>query len=221
MSTFPNRAYTDLFGPEHPEEVVSGVFSDELDKLGLRDRVVDGWQLNTSRGRCFGRARTVLLEEVDTPDERISVGLGFLASLDPDDVLVVQGSARFAYFGELMSRLSQSRGLAGVVIEGLTRDAFYTQTIDLPIFARGYSPRDIKGRGRVAEVDVPVEVGHLEVSPGDYVFGDIDAVVCIPAEQLELLREPVRAAIREEAEIKRMIADGKSIEEILEIAKAF
>jgi len=219
--TFPNHAYTRLFGAEHPEEVVSGVFSDELDKLGRRDRVVDGWHLNTPRGRCFGRVRTLTLETIDTPDERISVGLGFLASLSPDDVLVVQGSPDFAYFGELMSRLAQSKQLAGVVVEGLTRDTYYTQTIELPIFARGYSPRDIKGRGRVAAVDEAVTVGHLEVRGGDYVFGDADALVFIPADDLEGLREPVRRAIAEEAEIKRMIAAGKSIEEILKIAKAF
>lgn len=219
--SFPNASYTRLFGADHPEEVVSGVFSDELDKLGHREQVLDGWQLNTPRGRCFGRVRTVILETVETPDERIATGLGFLASLEPDDVLVVQGSPAFAYFGELMSRLAQSKGLAGVIIEGLTRDSFYTQTIDLPIFARGYSPRDIKGRGRVASVDTPVRVGHLELRPGDYVFGDADAVVVVPAAELDSLREPVRAAIAEEAEIKRLIAAGRSIEDILKIAKAF
>lgn len=219
--TFPNPTYTRLFGGEHPEEVVSGVFSDELDKLGQREQVLDGWRLNTPRGRCFGRARTLTLETIETPDERISVGLGFLASLEPDDVLVVQGSPEFAYFGELMSRLAQSKSLAGVIIEGLTRDSYYTRTIELPIFARGYSPRDIKGRGRVAVVDEPVRIGHLEVSPGDYVFGDADAVVMLPAAAVEPLREPVRRAIDEEAEIKRMIAAGRTIEEILKIAKAF
>ena len=219
--SFPNATYERLFGAEHPEEVVSGVFSDELDKLGLRAQVLAGWRLNTPRGRCFGRVRTLRLETVETDDERIHLGLGFLASLSPDDVLVVEGSPDYAYFGELMTRLSVQKRLAGAVIEGLTRDHFYTQTVEFPVFARGYSPRDIKGRGRVAEVDAPVTVGGMEVRSGDYVFGDIDALVVVPESSVGPLRQGVRHALAEEASIKQMIAQGRTVEDILREVKAF
>ena len=92
--SFPNASYTRLFGADHPEEVVSGVFSDELDKLGHREQVLDGWQLNTARGRCFGRVRTVTLETVETPDERIATGLGFWPPSNPMTCSWCRGAPR-------------------------------------------------------------------------------------------------------------------------------
>jgi 4-hydroxy-4-methyl-2-oxoglutarate aldolase len=210
-----NPLFLNNFGGDHLEEYVSGVFSDSLDKMGLKHQVSAGWQVNFPRARMFGRARTVVLETIETNDECIQTGLGFLGSLGQDDIMIVKGSNEYAYFGELMSRLSQERGLQGVVIDGLTRDTFYTKTINLPILARGYSPVDIKGRGRVKEVDIPIEIDGIAIAPGDYIFADNDALVVLPQNRMEELKIKVHAAITAEADIKQMISSGKSIREIL------
>ena len=210
-----------LLKAEFSAEYCSGLFSDELDQLGVQGRVVPGFRLNQSTHRMFGRARTVRLETMETTDERIKEGLGFLDQLNEGDVLVVAGSDDFAYFGELMSRMAMRRRLAGVVIDGLTRDTYFTTTIDLPIFARGYSPIDIKGRGRVSAVDVDIDVGGVAVSPGDFVFGDNDAVVLLKQDVMPALLEKVnRTAAREDA-IKRHIASGMSVEELLKVTSSF
>jgi len=210
-----NPEFERWFGRDHPEEYCTGVFSDTMDKMGLSGRVISGWKLNNPRARLFGKVRTLLVEAVETNDERIQQGLNFLSSLGGSDVFVVKGNDQFAYFGELMSRLSQELGLAGVIIDGLTRDTWYTQSIALPIFAKGYSPVDIKGRGRVASPDEPVVIDGLRVNPGDYVFADNDAAVFIPAEQISEVADAVRTMVGKEAEIKRMIAEGRTIKEIL------
>ena len=216
-----NSLFEDLVGREFLEDYCSGVFSDELDKLGFREQVAHGFIVNNSKHRCFGRVRTLTLEEVETDDERISLGLGFLGNLSECDVLVVQGSMNFAYFGELMMRLSVRGQLAGAVIDGLTRDTYYTQTASLPVFAKGYSPRDIKGRGRVACVDEPVRINGVEVKSGDYVFADNDAAVFIPKDISSPTFAACRAAVAEEQDIKNMIASGLTVEEILEKVSAF
>ncbi|MEO1679112.1 MAG: RraA family protein [Pseudomonadota bacterium] len=216
-----NPVFESLFGTDNLEEYVSGVFSDELDKLGWREQVSSGWQINAPRHRLFGRVRTLKLETIETDDERIGMGLGFLASLSPGDVLVVEGSMDYAYFGELMTRLSVEIGLAGAVIDGLTRDTFYTQTASLPVFARGYSPKDIKGRGRVQETDGEVNVDGRTLRTGDYVFGDSDALVFVPEGVMGDLRPKVLEAIQDEATIKRRIAEGQSVAEILRHHAAF
>lgn len=210
-----------LLPPCYGDEYCSGLFSDELDQMGLRQQVAPGFAMNDSKLRAFGKVRTVLLEEAETSDERIGLGLGFLGRLGPGDVLVVQGSMRFAYFGELMSRLSQRQQLSGVVVEGLTRDSFYTQTIGLPIWYRGLSPVDIKGRGRVAAVDVPVRIGGVGCAPGDYLFGDSDAAVVVPAASAETALGHVRRAAAHEQLLKRQIAEGLSVEQILEQTSGF
>lgn len=216
-----NTLFEQHFLTNLAEEYVSGVFSDELDKLGRRHQVSANWQMNNPKLRMFGRVRTLEIETIETDDERIHKGLGFLGSLESNDILVVKGSNDFAYFGELMSRLAMERKLAGVVVDGLTRDTFYTQNITLPIFARGNSPVDIKGRGRVDKVDVPVKIDDVEVNPGDYIFGDSDAIVVIPENIFDTLKEKANSAVREEGKIKEMISQGKSITEILEFTKAF
>ena len=120
-----------------------------------------------------------------------------------------------------MSRLSQEVGVSGVIIDGLTRDTFYTQKISLPIFSKGYTPVDIKGRGRVGAVDVEVNVNDIKIKSGDFVFGDSDAVVFIPGHLIDELMENVNRAALEELEIKHKISTGVSIKDILLEHKEF
>ena len=213
--------FNNFFLKECESEYCSGLFSDEMDKMGYRNQVVADWKLNNTSGRLFGKVRTLTLEEIETSDERISIGLGFLGKLAAGEVLVVKGSNQFAYFGELMSRLSTEVGIDGVIIDGLTRDTFYTQTIKLPIFARGYTPVDIKGRGRVKVTDEAVKIGGVEVHSGDFVFADSDAVVFVPKSIINEVIKRVNIAAIEELEIKRKINSGVSIREILLEHKEF
>lgn len=213
--------FSKFFIERFKETYCSGVFSDELDKMGFRHQVVSRWYMNNPRLRMFGRVRTITLETIETSDERIAKGLGFHASLDEGDVLVVKGSHDYAYFGELMTRLSLRKGLAGTIIDGLTRDSFYTQGVNYPIFAKGYTPTDIKGRGRVGETDVEFKIDGVLFRPGDFVFGDNDAVVLIPKEQMDDGAKRFNAAVEQEEATKRMIFDNTSIEDILRIVKEF
>lgn len=202
-------------------QFVSGLFSDNLDHLGHRNQVLEGFQLNKKNLLMWGPCRTVRLEDCDDNNERIELGLGFLESMKAGEVLLVEGSHEFAYFGELMTRLSVRQKLAGVVIDGLTRDHIFTQTQDLPIFAKGYSPKDIKLRGRVAEVDCSVKIGHLNIQPGQWIFGDVDGVVAVPEETLDELMKKVESDLSMEEKIKSMISEGATVKEILGVTKSF
>lgn len=194
----------------------SGMVSDLLDKMGYRNQVINQLHLNLNL-KYFGRCRTVLLSDSQA-GENIQKGLSFLESLDNGDVLVVQGSNEYAYFGELMTRLSETVGLAGVVIGGLTRDSTYISK--LPIHSFGYTPKDIKGRGTVVAVDCPVEIRGVKIKPGDYVFGDKDGVVIIPQE-IDGFFAKIEHTIMEEDDIKRKIASKLPISSILESHKEF
>lgn len=213
--------FNEFFLNECAEEYCTGIFSDELDKMGYKNQVVAGWKLNNSKARVFGKVRTLKVIEMETADEQIKLGLSFLGSLKGGEVMVVKGSNQFAYFGELMSRLSEEVGIDGVIIDGLTRDTFYTQRIEFPIFAKGYTPVDIKGRGRVEQPDSDIEVQGVPVRTGDYVFADSDAVVFIPKEILSELIKRVNKAALEELEIKQKIAKGVPISRILLDHKEF
>lgn len=200
----------------------SGMFSDELDKMGFRNQVISGLVMNDPYGRIYGKVRTVRLETRDTDDENIRTGLGFLGSMKKGEVLCVEGSKDFAYFGELMTRLSLRQKIAGVVIGGLTRDSFYTQTVNaLTVFSEGYSPKDIKGRGKVEATDVEITIGGLKIRPGDWLFGDKDGVVVVPYEEKERLEDRIRNIMVNEGNIKKDIKRGLSVTGILRKYKEF
>ena len=204
------------------QQLCSGMFSDELDKLGFRDQVISGLVSNIQCNKFLGPARTVQIDTIETNDENITTGLGFLEKLSGGEILCIDGSEQFAYFGELMTRLSIRTGLGGVVIGGLTRDSFFTQQQDeLSIFASGYSPKDIKGRGRVGAVDVTINIANVPISPSDWIFADSDGIVVIPANLKEKLFSRVRRCIEAEKDIIARIEQGESIQTILEFHKEF
>lgn len=204
------------------DSLCSGMFSDNLDKMRASGRVATGWRSNYAPFRAMGRARTILLETVETDDENIRTGLSFIEAIRPGEILLVQGSEAFAYFGELMTRLAVRQQMAGVVIEGLTRDSVHTlNEKKLPILFRGLSPVDIKGRGRVKATDVPVRIGHLEINPGDFVFADSDALVAVlPLHEDELARRLLNN-IAEEHDVIRLIENGASVAQILNRVNEF
>jgi regulator of RNase E activity RraA len=68
------------------------------------------------------------------------------------------------------------------VTDGLVRDVRRIRQMRFPVFHGGIGPLDSKGRGEMMAMDVPVECAGVRVEPGDYVFGDVDGVVVIPAE---------------------------------------
>lgn len=202
------------------DKLCSGMFSDELDKMGYKNQVITGMKINNNN-KIYGKVKTVLIETIETDDENIKTGLGFLGTLGEGDILCVQGSHEFAYFGELMTRLSIRQNINGVIIGGCTRDSFYTKNSSLSIFSEGYSPKDIKGRGRVQSVNTSITINNKIINPGDYIFADSDGVVIIPQNIINELENRIKQVLLNENNIINDINSGKSIDYILEHYKEF
>jgi regulator of RNase E activity RraA len=81
------------------------------------------------------------------------------------------------------------------------------------VFHGGIAPLDSKGRGKVAEIDVPIRCAGVLVAPGDLVVGDADGVIVIPraveSEALAKAFAKVRGenSTREELEQGARLAD--------------
>jgi 4-hydroxy-4-methyl-2-oxoglutarate aldolase len=163
---------------------------------------------------------------VETDDENISTGLGFIDSIKPG---IIQGSNHSAHFGELMTRLSTRQGVAGVLIDGNTYDTLYTSLDTNPtVRLFGVTPVDIKGRGRVKAVDVPISVrtskddtARITVNPGDYCFADNDGAAIVADANVEAVVREVKKKVAAEVDIKRRIDTGESIRQILNFHSAF
>lgn len=74
-----------------------------------------------------------------------------------------------------------------------------------PVFARGNTMRTGKDRVTADAYNVPVQVAGVRVAPGDWLVGDADGVLSIPAdkvgqvltiaEQIEAAEDRIRAAV--------------------------
>lgn len=83
-------------------------------------------------------------------------------------------------FGEIIAVAAQVRGIAGLVTSGSVRDRDAIARLGFPVFAKGLS---VKGTDKLvpARFGVPVVIDGVVVNPGDWVLGDADGVVVIPA----------------------------------------
>lgn len=205
------------------QNLCSGLFSDVMDRLGYRKQIITGMQRNNPLISFMGRARTVAIKAEDTDDENIRMGLSFLGTVGKGEVLVVNGSEKFAYFGEMMTRMSVRNQIEGIVINGMTRDTNYTHRSDviLPILAKGYSPVDIKGRGKVQAVDTGIMIDGVEIYPGNLIYADNEAV-CVVPEQIEAeVLARVKEKMDEEKRIVEWLDRGISVKDLLERVNEF
>jgi regulator of ribonuclease activity A len=93
-------------------------------------------------------------------------------------VLVIDGGASLhsALVGDVIAALGQSNGWAGIIVNGVVRDAAALRTIDIGIKALGTNPRKSSKTG-AGERDVEVEFGGITFVPGEFVYSDDDGIV--------------------------------------------
>ncbi|MDU4962411.1 MAG: RraA family protein [Sporomusaceae bacterium] len=170
---------------EIESKLYSAVISDILDSLGYRRQTMDP-AIRPLRDEMvlFGRAKTVMAADVNRmPDKPYAKLIDVLDAIGPGEIFVAAlgGSTRSAFWGELLSTATRARGGRGAVIDGLSRDSRKIIEMQFPLFSRGMRPTDSLGRNEVIECDTPIECGGVTVQPGDFIFGDIDGIVVIPA----------------------------------------
>jgi 4-hydroxy-4-methyl-2-oxoglutarate aldolase len=155
--------------------------------------------------RMAGPAFTVLAEEDHLPV------MDALAEAAPGDVLVIatNGGSR-AVFGELFATEARRRGLAGIVADGFCRDLRGLREIDLPVFARGATPRSGTTVSRAA-LGTRIVCGGVEVSPGDIVFGDDDGLLIAGAERIAAALETGELIGRSEQAILAAQEKGRDL----------
>ncbi|MGE8688016.1 MAG: RraA family protein [Achromobacter sp.] len=123
----------------------------------------------------------------------------------PGDVIVVDagGDLTNAIIGEIMTSYAQSRGIAGIVINGAIRDSGAIRRGSFPVYAAGVTHRGPYKDGP-GEINCVIALDGMTIAPGDLVLGDEDGLLSIPFEQTEALHQA--ASSKHELET-RMLAD--------------
>jgi 5-oxopent-3-ene-1,2,5-tricarboxylate decarboxylase / 2-hydroxyhepta-2,4-diene-1,7-dioate isomerase len=193
--------------------------STALRKRGYAEVFIDGVRAITPDLRIAGPARTLRFVPF-RPDLLAERGGGHNAQKQAFDgvgvgeVLVIEarGLADAGTLGDILATRARARGAAGVVSDGAVRDAGVVAAIGLPVFAAGSHP-SVLGRRHVPwEIDVVVACGGAAVVPGDFVVGDGDGVIVVPAAIVTEVLADAEAQELEDAWISDRVAEGNPIE---------
>src|SRR5688572_27683326 len=85
-----------------------------------------------------------------------------------------------ATFGEVMCTTYKAFGAAGLITSGAARDLEQVEALNFPCFADGTICAH--GYCHILQINVPVHVGGLRITPGDLLHGDRNGVTAIPNE---------------------------------------
>lgn len=195
------------------ETLYSPVIGDVLDAMGFCHQFLpQAVQPIGMEMRVVGRAMTVQIADAwgpqDKPFGRMTEALDGL--LPGEVYLATGGTLNCAAWGEIMTATARVRGSNGAVIDGFHRDTPRVLEQNWPVFSRGRYAQDAAGRSKVVDIRCRIEIGGVQIEPGDLVFGDMDGVLVVPRSiEEEVLSEALEKA-RGEKIVRREIEKGCS-----------
>ena len=191
--------------------------SDALDTVGLTGAVTGIERLSTDR-RIAGRVVTVkLAHDQGRPAASRHLGTAAIDAAERGDVIVVEQRTGIdaAGWGGNLSLGAKLRGIAGAIVEGPARDVDEGRLHDFPVFARDHTSRT--ARGRIVEVgtSVPISVGDVAVSPGDYVVADGSAVVFVAQSEIARVLDAAEEIATRESIMVDQLRKGTPISQVM------
>lgn len=102
-------------------------------------------------------------------------------------VLVIDSrkNARAASAGSILVKRLMIRGANGVVTDGGFRDTHEIKQLNFPSYHKQPSAPTNLTLHQAIDINVPIACGDVAVFPGDYIVGDHDGVMVIPADIVE------------------------------------
>lgn len=137
------------------------------------------------------------------------------------EVSVWSGSGKgICFFGELIALGMKVRGCAGALIDGGIRDIHWIARQKFPVYARYRTPVQSIGRWKVTAWQVPVPLPgatsrQVTIHPGDFVLGDIDGIIVVPAGIVEEVLAESERLTATEVQIRAELDGGATLEQML------
>lgn len=180
--------------------------SDAMDRLGIPCQCLGIMPLDRSFN-LVGTAWTLRYGPVGIHGGTVG---DYIDDVAAGDVVVIDNNGRTdaTVWGDLLTLTGSRRGVAGVVIDGVSRDIDRAMELSFPIFSRGTWMRTGKDRVCVEAMNAPVSVGGVAVRQGDWLRGDGDGVVAIPAGRIDEVIETAKAVQAAEDQIRAAVEAG-------------
>ncbi|PYV14839.1 MAG: hypothetical protein DMG07_11015 [Acidobacteria bacterium] len=202
--------------PTGVTEYSTATLSDALQKLGMRNRVLDaGLRPLLPFTKMAGTAVTLKLAASEEPASYGRVmALAFEAGKEvAAPILVIEfpkdlvGATVIGSGGAHVMR--DQYGFAGCVLEGALRDTDDLKRMRFQVYHRFIHPEYVFGLMKGVSFQEPVLVGGVRISPGDILVGDNDGMVAIPSGELGRVIEAADAILEQERRILSEIAGGR------------
>jgi regulator of RNase E activity RraA len=144
-----------------------------------------------------------------TRDETLLAWCTLLAKAPAAHVIVCQpNNHEHALMGELSAQTLKARGVLGFVVDGGSRDTELVLEQGFPVFCSFLTPADIVSRWVPDRLGEPVTIGAVTIATGDYVLGDRDGVVVIPAALVEEVVTRTEEVVATESDMRRALIGG-------------
>jgi regulator of RNase E activity RraA len=185
--------------------------SDALDRLGIAGQCLNIKPLDP-KFRLTGRAFTILYGPAGNPPGTVG---DYIDDVPPGHVVVLDNGGRenATVWGDILTWVAQTRGVAGTVIDGACRDTHLARDLGYPMYSRSYSMRTGKDRVQVEAMGGPVTIGEARVNQGDLLRGDADGVVCIPKEHEDQVLLVAEEVDHVEDQIRTLVRGGMTLVE--------
>jgi 4-hydroxy-4-methyl-2-oxoglutarate aldolase len=155
--------------------------------------------------RAAGPARTALCGQ----DDNLMVH-AVIEQIQPGEVLVLSmpEPRPVALIGELLATQVKVRGAAAILVDAAVRDVEELVELGLPIWARFVR---VKGatKTRTGELNVPVTVGGMKISPSDILVLDADGAVCVKQERAAEVMKAAEERFAREAGLRKKLLKGE------------
>lgn len=144
-----------------------------------------------------------------TAHETLLAWTGLLSEVPAGSVWVSQpNDEEVAHMGELSAETLAARGVLGVLVDGAIRDAGFIDRLELPCWRRFHTPRDVVGHWLPTAIGSPIVIGNVTIATGDWLIGDRDGVIRIPAAAVEEITAAAATAMRTENQVRAAILRG-------------
>jgi len=190
----------------------TGAVHDVLRMMGHENIVLPPAIKSIAPGmKLAGPAWTVAghLDRSKTRHDTLLAWCTLLARAPAQHVIVCQpNNHEVALMGELSAHTLKARGILGFVVDGGSRDTELVVEQGFPVFCAFLTPADIVARWVPDRFGEPVTIGAVTVATGDYVLGDRDGVVVIPAAIAGEVVARTEEVVATESDMRRALIDG-------------
>ncbi len=159
--------------------------------------------------KMAGAAFTIKGAPDITTDGEFEMRAQMLEDLHENSVVMwdCTGDTLTAQWGEVMTMAAVKAGCRGAFVNGI-RDTNAIIPQNFPVFHKYRTNVGMLGRFRMYYYQKPIRIGEITINPGDWIYGDIDGVVCVPGELAYKVLLKAEGVLDKEDDIRDMVNSG-------------